>query len=510
MRINPFSLNGGGMLGAEAYDPLDPSAFMMAGPQQQQQAPFQLPNLPTTPGFWSSPEPLLDKPSLSERMLNAGLSMVAAAENGASTGASIAAGLKGYSDTIKEHKERLKKDRMERLAEYDLLGRIRERQMTELQTARKMQTLEQLKKDNPSLATLIDLDPDAAAGVIADRFKPRDRKIIEQNGVSYYADTGEPVLPGVPAPITSSGPFEGTSMDAQVANILLKGDPSTPDYLAAYNIAAQPKTVFGPDGVPQMVTPDMSAYRAPIIGAAGNAPIVTEPLAQITSEDGEITIPTIASDFSDPIMGIGRKAPPVAPVMDDPIAAPSLPTTTIQAPKMGPKGGITPIGKKTNFSGEALGNAGFASRMVEMNKILDDLPKTAQEAKTGKAGTVESVLSVVPFMDPVGAAVVHRNATPEQQQYLNAAQNWIRANLRKESGAVIGEQEMKDEYATYFPVPGDSKKVITQKEKLRKITTDAMIKSSAGAYEESEKKEPSENDAKRMIELLKKKAGGGR
>jgi hypothetical protein len=41
--------------------------------------------------------------------------------------------------------------------------------------------------------------------------------------------------------------------------------------------------------------------------------------------------------------------------------------------------------------------------------------------------------------------------SPEQQKYKQAADNWIRANLRKESGAVIGADEMAAEYATYFP-----------------------------------------------------------
>lgn len=491
----------GGMLGQDAYDPLDPATVISGGTQ-----PVGVPNLPATPNFWSDGNSLLDKPSLSERMLAAGTAMLAASESGASLGGAISAGMKGYSDAIKEHKEQRKKDRMDRLAEYDLLGRIRERQMTEIQTAKKMQTLDQLKKDNPNLATLIDLDPDAAAQVIADRFKPKDRKIIEQGGVSYYADTGEPVLPGVAPPI--SGPFEGTSMDAQVSNILLRGDPSSPDYLAAYNIAAQPKMVIGPDGVPQQITPDMSAYRVPIIGASGNAPVTVQQLSPIADNiqiEPGISVPTIAADLSDPVASVARKAPPVAPITD-PIAIPSLPAAPPAQPQMGPKGGVTPMGKKTNFSGEALANAGFASRMVEMNALIEDLPGTAQEAKTGRAGNIESALSVVPFMDPVGAAIVHRNATPAQQQYLNAAQNWIRANLRKESGAVIGEQEMKDEYATYFPVPGDSKAVIKQKENLRKITTNAMIKSSAGAYEEP-KQDLTDEETKRMIELLRKKAG---
>jgi hypothetical protein len=57
--------------------------------------------------------------------------------------------------------------------------------------------------------------------------------------------------------------------------------------------------------------------------------------------------------------------------------------------------------------------------------------------------------------------------------------NWVRANLRKESGAVIGEQEAAAEYANYFPMPFDSPEVIKQKRETRKRVEEAM-KATAG------------------------------
>jgi hypothetical protein len=72
--------------------------------------------------------------------------------------------------------------------------------------------------------------------------------------------------------------------------------------------------------------------------------------------------------------------------------------------------------------------------------------------------------------------------SPEQQKYKQAADNWIRANLRKESGAVIGADEMAAEYATYFPQPGDTPEVIAQKAEARRITTDAMKQNAGPVY----------------------------
>lgn len=60
----------------------------------------------------------------------------------------------------------------------------------------------------------------------------------------------------------SGGPFQGNSMDAQVNNILMTQDPSSPLYARAYTIASQPKTVFQ-DGQLVTITPDMSAVPPP-------------------------------------------------------------------------------------------------------------------------------------------------------------------------------------------------------------------------------------------------------
>jgi hypothetical protein len=57
--------------------------------------------------------------------------------------------------------------------------------------------------------------------------------------------------------------------------------------------------------------------------------------------------------------------------------------------------------------------------------------------------------------------------TPEQQRFKQAADDWIRSKLRKESGAVIGEAEMAAEYMTYFPQPGDDATVVEQKRQAR-------------------------------------------
>ena len=132
-----------------------------------------------------------------------------------------------------------------------------------------------------------------------------------------------------------------------------------------------------------------------------------------------------------------------------------------------------PVVKKPEApSGEESNAAGFLLRMQDATKLLD-----TYEGK-GKPSVVTSSVSGVPF---VGGVLERGAQTPEQQQYKNAALAWIRAKLRKESGAAIGADEAAQEYQNYFPVINDTKEVIEQKRSLRQSAMDEMRISSGKA-----------------------------
>jgi hypothetical protein len=124
---------------------------------------------------------------------------------------------------------------------------------------------------------------------------------------------------------------------------------------------------------------------------------------------------------------------------------------------------------------------GFAQRMEFSDQVIANLEN--QVLKEGKDATAlyptafSQAAGGVPL---VGDYLRTQVTTPVQQQYRQAQENWVRANLRKESGAVIGSDEMADEIRTYFPQPGQSAEVIQQKQLARQVTQDAM-KTSAGA-----------------------------
>lgn len=132
------------------------------------------------------------------------------------------------------------------------------------------------------------------------------------------------------------------------------------------------------------------------------------------------------------------------------------------APQMTPLTGLTPEAKPP--TGEERGAAGYLGRMRAAERLIGGLSGAEPTVYTSVAGAV-------PF---VGDYAQRKAMTPQQQQYKQAADDWIRAKLRKESGAVIGDEEMAREYQTYFPQPGDSQEVIAQKAQARRQADEQM------------------------------------
>jgi len=148
---------------------------------------------------------------------------------------------------------------------------------------------------------------------------------------------------------------------------------------------------------------------------------------------------------------------------------PGLPAIPVAGP-----GGVPLKGKAPPKPTEGEANAaGFAGQMENSEAIIKALPAGSQPgAGSGIAGSV-------PFIGDVTKRLVQPEAT---QQYEQAAQAWIRAKLRKESGAAIGVDEMAQEYRTYFPQINDTPANIKQKAEARRIATEAMKKSAGRSY----------------------------
>lgn len=79
-------------------------------------------------------------------------------------------------------------------------------------------------------------------------------------------------------------------------------------------------------------------------------------------------------------------------------------------------------------------------------------------------GNTTIPLTKLPY---IGTAFESNVLSGPEQQLIQAQRDWVRAKLRKESGAVISPEEEADERRTYFPQSGDTPDTIEQKRQSR-------------------------------------------
>lgn len=109
--------------------------------------------------------------------------------------------------------------------------------------------------------------------------------------------------------------------------------------------------------------------------------------------------------------------------------------------------------------------ANYHGRMQEAEKLIGDY-----KPATG------DYIAALNMMEggPIRSGAANMMMSQEGQKFYQAAADWVRAKLRKESGAVISPEEMTQEIKTYFPVPGDGDAVIRQKKNARDQATKGM------------------------------------
>lgn len=108
---------------------------------------------------------------------------------------------------------------------------------------------------------------------------------------------------------------------------------------------------------------------------------------------------------------------------------------------------------------------GFYERLENSTRVLDGLE--SHIAGLGLGGQVRRSLA------PNAAQ------TPEGQRFNQATGEFINAALRRESGAAISDEEYARYGRIYFPQPGDSSQVLSQKKEARRVVI-AGLKFEAG------------------------------
>jgi len=152
------------------------------------------------------------------------------------------------------------------------------------------------------------------------------------------------------------------------------------------------------------------------------------------------------------------------------------------------KQGVPRAIKPTSYSDTQLKSGTFAERMVNSRDTVADLIDADFDPT-----------SLTQYIGDTVGMLGNYALSDQQQMYIQASHDWIRAKLRKESGAVIAKEEMAKEYATYFPMPGDSDGVRKQKQAARRIAERGMGRESGGAYEWAERETPVKAGSRRPI-----------
>ena len=264
-----------------------------------------------------------------------------------------------------------------------------------------------------------------------------ERKTIKgADGFNYYQDTGERVLPGVDKP-----------------------PPKPPNDILKFEIAKQKGYI--PPGT--SLTEFMASQRVREVHKdPQRAPGVVHP----TFGDVKNRVGTGYVWDYDPTTGKYRT--------DDEGRPRAIPIE----------------GAKTTAPSEIQGKAAFfADRLDQVEGILDSPDADGRPLDEQGTSLGQAALGAVPF----GLGNIGR--TEEYQKYDQARRNFINAVLRRESGAVIAEEEFDNANKQYFPQPGDTPQVIAQKRKNRDDALSAMKRDAGPLYKQELEDRPPEQPA---------------
>lgn len=112
--------------------------------------------------------------------------------------------------------------------------------------------------------------------------------------------------------------------------------------------------------------------------------------------------------------------------------------------------------------------AGFADRMMQSNQIVEKTTPAALNLK-------EKQLNKIPMLGNFIVSGDYRSFSQAQRDFINA-------QLRRESGAVISPAEFDNAERQYFPTPGDDENTLAQKAANRNAAVMAMQRSAGAAY----------------------------
>ncbi|WP_457660055.1 hypothetical protein [Sinorhizobium medicae] len=263
---------------------------------------------------------------------------------------------------------------------------------------------------------------------LEDAKKPKRQPLINAGNGNVYDPNEDKWLTAPSGSGDGRFRFNGNSVEAQALNGLMESGQLTPEQ--AQQLAAG-KTISGPNGeiiflTPQGVFGQSSAGGQPqqmsgSRSAPSQPPQQTQPQAQMPGQPGQ---------------GGNIQITPPKVTVDEKEAA-------TFADRMNTSGGLI-----DQFEGAGLG---VWDQAVRGNDYIPD------------------------FLE-------NWMVSDDFQNFDQARRDFINAQLRRESGAVISMEEFDNANKQYFPQPGDTREVLEQKRRNRQTVVDGMKRSAGPTY----------------------------
>jgi hypothetical protein len=231
--------------------------------------------------------------------------------------------------------------------------------------------------------------------------------------------------------------------------------PGTPEY--AQYLLGKDDTQPGPF---QGTGLDAQSYNMVLTGNPAD-PAYAAAYAQLAMPRVSLDPVTGKSVIVSPDMTWARKP---AGMAQQPPTSPTATTTQVPGATVTSDPGA-PVYNETQ--GKA---AGFADRMGSANAIFAE-PDVSGAGQSMLQGTLSGVPLVGNYM-----------TSADRQKFEQAERNFINAQLRRESGAVISPEEFVNARKQYIPQPGDSAEVLAQKAANRQQVIDAMAREGGPFY----------------------------
>jgi hypothetical protein len=173
------------------------------------------------------------------------------------------------------------------------------------------------------------------------------------------------------------------------------------------------------------------------------------------------------------VLGVRRLRIEDAPQIGQPGQPGQSPQQQMRTP---PPEQLNPYTSRGKPMTESQGKDGaFATRMFLAEEVLQSDPSIIKAGMDSHNKGVAAVAGTVPF--GIGRAFMD----DKYKQFEGAADNFVNAVLRRESGAVIRDDEFTRTYKDYIPQPNDSEIVLRQKaERRAAITKDFAMAAGRG------------------------------